>query len=53
MNSLGGLWEKSSGKRGILPVREPLLVFGAHNLVWYNEIPRGAPKWLISTGFST
>ena len=25
-------------KRGILAVREPLLVFGAHIRVWYNEI---------------
>jgi len=45
MNSLGGLWEKSSGKRGILPVREPLLVFGAHiwsgTMRFREELPSG------------
>jgi hypothetical protein len=30
--------EGGAGKRGILPVRKQLLVFGARIWVWYNEI---------------
>ncbi len=41
MNSLDGSWERSAGKRGILPAREPLLAFGARIRVCYNEISVG------------
>ena len=44
MNSLDGSWEGGTGKRGILAVRVPLLVFGAQIRVWYNEVLAGSSQ---------